>query len=664
LSATINGRQKLLTVAGHALSPEYIYQIAPGAVFPDYERYGVMWMARETLAAAYDLNGAFNQVALTLVRGAQAEAVIERLDELLARYGGIGAVARDDQLSHRFLTEELKQQRTVASVFPLIFFGVAAFLLNVVVSRLVGLERAQIAALKAFGYSSAAIGWHYTKLVLVVVGLGTGAGLLAGAWLGRAVSDIYMAFYSFPYMHYVLEVRVILAAVVITALFGIAGTLFSVQRAARLPPAQAMRAAPPVRYRMSLVERLGLRRWFTQPTRIILRQIERHPLRSSLGVLGVAMACGVMMIGDFQSSAIDRMISVQYGLSQREHMLVTFVEPTADSALYSLTGLPGVDHAEGYRLTPVQLTHGHRSYRTAVQGIEPGGSMLQLLDADLHPIDLPPEGIILTDWLAGILKIRPGDNLRIEVLEQQRPVVSVPVAGLSKQYMGVYGYMERRALNRLLTERGVISGALLRVDDERRADVHAALKGMPRVAGVVERQAAIRAFYEIVAQSVLFFTLIATILGASIAFGVVYNSLRIALSERSRELASLRVLGFTRAEVGQILLGRARAPDPDCHPVGFCLWLGLVCISCLSFQYRPVSNSTGSRKGNLCFCRTRRYRLLYRVERDDLAQPGTPRYGVGIKEFGVSDAENSRSPPGLAADDGCSSGVPGVGLLA
>lgn len=583
LRATINGRSQALTVAGLALSPEYIYQIAPGAVFPDYRRYGVMWMARQPLASAYGLDGAFNDVALQLQRGTSPGAVIERLDALLARYGGIGAIPRADQLSHRMLSEELKQQRTIATVFPLIFFGVAAFLLNVVVTRLVGLERGQIAALKAFGYGRVAIAWHYSKLVLLIVAAGVATGLAAGIWMGRAVSGIYRDFYSFPFMHYVLEARVVAAAMLVAVAVGLAGTWYAVQRAARLPPAQAMRPEPPARYRATLVERLGLKRWLAQPARIVLRQVERRPLRSALGILGIAMACGVMMIGDFQESAIDRMMAVQYGLSQREHLLATYVEPTSDTSLYSLRGLDGVLHAEGYRLVPVRLSHGHRSRRTAVQGIEPEGSLLRLLDAQLQPIELPPDGIVLTDWLAAELRVRPGNILRMEVLERDRPVVEVPLVGISTQYLGVYGYMQRDALNRLLGESGVVSGALLRVDEPRRAAVHAELKGMPRIAGVVERQAAIRAFYDTMAESVLFFTFIATLLGASIAFGVVYNSLRIALSERSRELASLRVLGFTRNEVAQILLGELGLLTLLAIPLGFLVGYGLCAF--LAFRF-------------------------------------------------------------------------------
>ena len=583
LRATINGRSEQLAIVGLALSPEYIYQIAPGAMFPDYARYGVLWMARKPLATAYDMDGAFNDVALTLARGANGDDVIDRLDELLKPYGGTGAFARKDQLSHRFLSEELKQQETIATLFPLIFLGVAAFLLNVVVSRLISLEREQIAGLKAFGYSDLAVGLHYAKLVLLIVLIGVVGGIGLGVLLGKGMSNIYREFYSLPYMIYVLRPGVIAAAALISIAVALLGTLHAVRTAARLPPAQAMRPEPPPVYRATVVERLGLQRWFSQPTRMVLRHIERRPLKSLLTTLGIAMACGIMMIGGFQEGAIDYMVGVQFGMSQRGDLTATYTEPTSARSLYSLRSLQGVVHAEGFRSVPARLRFGHRSYRTALEGIEPDGSLMRLLDTDLAAIELPPDGVVLTDYLAELLHIRPGDVLTVEVLEGQRRTLQVPVVATAEQYLGVSAYMQRSALNRLLREGDAVSGAYLAVDERYRKEVYAELKEMPRIAGVVEHASAIRAFYDTLAQSVLFFTFVATLLGATIAFGVVYNSMRIALSERNRELASLRVLGFERGEVAYILLGELALLTLAAIPLGLLIGYGLCAF--LAFRF-------------------------------------------------------------------------------
>ena len=583
LRATINGRRKTLNIVGIALSPEYIYEIAPGAMFPDHKRYGVLWMAQIPLAAAYDMEGAFNDVSITITKGANEKDVIDRLDELLTPYGGRGAYARHDQFSNRFLSEELKQQQTIATVFPVIFFGVAAFLLNVVISRLIGLEREQIAILKAFGYSNLQVGLHYLKLVLIIVLFGVMGGVLVGAWMGRSLSNIYMDYYRFPFLIYVLQPYVILSAAVISAGVAVLGTMHALRAAAKMPPAQGMLPELPAVYHATLVERLGLQRWLSQPTRMILRHIERHSLKSLISVIGIALACGIMMVGRFQEGAINYMVEVQYGMSQREDLSITFVEPASGRAVYSLASIPGVQHVESYRAVSARLRFAHREYRTAVQGVNPGGDLQRLLDTRLQLIDLPEAGVILTDYLAELLNIKVGDPLIIEVLEGNRPTVQVPVVGLVKQYLGVSAYMQRRALNRLLDEGDVISGAYLAVDEQYQNQVYAELKDIPRIANIIIQRVAIKMFYETLAETILFFTFISTLLGATIAFGVVYNSMRIALSERNRELASMRVLGYTRGEVAYILLGEMALMTLLAVPLGLLIGEGLCAY--LAFRF-------------------------------------------------------------------------------
>jgi len=567
--AVINGRRKDLTIVGIGLSPEHIYQISPGSLFPDYKRYGVLWMAKGPLASAYDMKGAFNDVALTLRGGAVTDDVIVRLDALLARYGGLGAYGRKDQVSHRYLSEEFRQLGTLATLFPVIFLGVAAFLLNIVIGRLVGIQREQVAVLKAFGYGNAAIGFHYAKLVLLVVVAGVCGGVAAGIWLGKGLSGIYMEFYRFPYLKYVLRPSVILTAALVSAAAALLGTLQSVRKAALLPPAQAMRPEPPEKYRETAIERLGLKHLLSHPARMITRHIGRRPVKSLLSVVGIALAIAILMVGNFQEDALDFMVDVQFRIAQREDLSVTLIDPTSRRSLHELESLEGVSYGEPFRSVHARLKFEHRSYRTSIQGIEAGSSLYRVLDTRLRPVEIPPEGVVLTEHLGAILGIRPGDLLTVEVLDGSRPVRKVPVVSLAKQYVGVSAFMELSALNRLLREGDAISGAYLSVDERSRHAVYAALKGMPRVAGTDIREDAIRNFYDTLGESLLIFTFINTILAGTIAFGVVYNSARIALSERSRELASLRVLGYTRGEISYILLGEIFAFTLAAIPIGF-----------------------------------------------------------------------------------------------
>ncbi len=596
--AVINGRRKELTVVGIALSPEHIYQISPGALFPDYRRYGVFWMAKGPLSSAYDMEGAFNDIALTLAPGAVTEDVISRLDALLAPYGGLGAYGRKDQVSHRYLSEEFRQLGTLARLFPVIFLGVAAFLLNIVIGRLMGIQREQVAVLKAFGYGNAAVGFHYAKMVLVVVAAGVCGGVAAGTWLGKGLSGIYMEFYRFPYLAYVLRPAVILTAGLVSAAAALLGTAQSVRKAALLPPAQAMRPEPPERYRETAIERLGLKRLLSHPARMIARHIGRRPVKSLLSVVGIALACAILMVGNFQEDALDFMMDVQFRIAQREDLAVTFIDPASRRSLHELESMDGVWHGEPFRSAPARLRFEHRSYRTSVQGIEAGSTLHRVLDTRLRPVEIPPEGVVLTEHLGRILGIRPGDRLTVEVLEGSRPVREVPVASLAKQYVGVSAYMELSALNRLLREGDAISGAYLSVDERSRPEIYETLKGMPRIAGTVIREDAIRSFYDTLGESLLIFTFINTVLAGTIAFGVVYNSARIALSERSRELASLRVLGYTRGEISYILLGEIFAFTLAAIPIGFVIGralCGYITANLQSDLYRvPLVLSPGT----------------------------------------------------------------------
>ena len=586
LAAIINGKRKLLTIVGVAVSPEYVYQIAPGAMFPDFKRYGVLWMGRHALAAAYDMAGAFNNVTLMLDKGTQVQAVIDRADAILAPYGGTGAYARRDQFSNRFLSEELKQLQTTATIFPAIFLGVAAFLLNVVVSRLISLQREQIATLKAFGYTYFAIGWHFVKMVLLMVVLGVAAGVALGAWFGHGLSNVYMeTTFRFPYLDYRIDLGVILISLAITLVAAISGTLFSVARAVRLSPAEGMRPEMPATYRTTLAERIGLQRWFASPTRMIVRHIARRPVKSLLTVLGIACACALMMVGNYQKGAIDFMVDVQFRQAAREDVALAFIEPTSSRALHELAALPGVDHVEGFRDVPVILRHRQYSYRTAVYGILREGQLHRALDSRLQAIQVPPNGIVLTDHLAkNILHVQPGDMLTVEVLEGSRPIRQVPVLGITQQFLGVSAYMQQDSLNALMREGNVVSGAYLAIAPGAEQAVYEALHARPRVQGMVSNAAAIQSFYATIGEFVLFYNMISTVLAASIGFGVVYNSARIALSERGRELASLRVLGFTQGEIAYILLGELGLLALAAIPVGFLLGVGLVSILVQAFE--------------------------------------------------------------------------------
>ncbi len=574
ISLVINGRYQRLVISGMALSPEFIYQIRPGDIFPDFARYAIVWMNRRSLETAFGMEGAFNSLSLKLAPGARAQPVIERLDQLLAPWGGLGGYGRAEQLSHRYLSQEMAQIKNMAVFLPLIFIGVAAFLLNMVTARLIRTQREQIAVLKAFGYSRWAVAGHYLALVALVIALGGLAGIALGAWMAHGMALMYQEFFRFPWLEFRLRPGVAAAALFYAGGATLLGTLSAVRAALRLPPAEAMRPEPPASYSHSPLEAWVGRR-LSQPSRIILRNLTRQPLKAGLSLLGIALAVAVMMLTGFQKDAINYMMDVQFRLAQRQDMTLGFYEAAGGRALNELSAMPGVYQAEGFRTVSAVLRYGQHEYRAALQGYDPQGRLFSVLNRQLQPVELPVEGVLLTDYLAQLLGIKVGETLQVEVKEGRRPLLEVPVAGLVTEFIGVGAYMRRETLNRLLREPDNISGAFLAVAAADIPALERRLQAVPRVAGVSLRSNTIKAFNQTMEESLLVFTLFASAMAGAIAFAVVYNNARIAFAERSRELASLRVLGFRRAEVAYILLGELLLLSLLALPLGFVLGAGL-----------------------------------------------------------------------------------------
>lgn len=571
LRAIINGRLEQLYVSGVVLSPEWVYQIGPADLLPDYERFGVLWMNRRALGNAFDMDGAFNSVVLTLQAGTTGEAVIDPVDELLARYGGIGAHDRDEQLSHRFLSEELDQLRVMAIVLPVIFLGVSAFLLSVLMGRIVRTQRQQIAVLKAFGYGNRDLAVHYGLLTAAIVACGVAVGVVLGAWAAGALAGVYMEYFRFPEMSFRLQPRVILLGVFVAGGAAMLGTFRAVSHAAALPPAEAMRPPTPESFRRGLLDHSRLRGLLDQPTRIIVRNLGRHPAKASFSVLGIGLSAALLLVGSYQFNAVDHMIDTQYRLVQKSDLVLHFTEPTPERAVAELRHRPGVQHVETFRNVSVRLINGRRDYRTAIQGSDARPGLRGLIDEDQRDITLPPAGLVLTDYLAEHLGVVPGDWIEVEIMEGHRRNVSVQLAGVVSEPLGVSAYMERRALNQLMREGPAITGAWLLADRGERQALFDSLWDVPRVASVglvSEAEASIRSYIE---DTVLIMMGVLLLLAGSIAFAVVYNNARIAFAERSREMATLRVLGYSRGEVAWILIGEIALLTLLAIPLGWLL---------------------------------------------------------------------------------------------
>jgi putative ABC transport system permease protein len=573
LPAVIHGKLRQLRIVGVVLSPEFVYAIRPGALISDPQRYAVLWMDRSVLGAAFQQEGAFDDITLRLQPGASEAEVCAGVDRLLAKYGGDGAIGRAHQLSNRILTTELSQLDALAQMVPLVFLGVAAFLLNMVLGRLIALQRPEIAALKAVGYTNREISVHYLGLVAVVMVPGGAVGVAGGWVLGQLVVPIYAAIFRFPGLAFRLTPGLVAAALLVSGGSAVAGAALAVRGAVRLPPAEAMRPPAPARFRRGLLERLGLGAIAHSGVLMVVREIERRPLRTLLSALGMAGAIALIIFGHFGIDSLESYLEGTLRREQRQDLSVTFADPVAPRVIGQLARMPGVLTAEGMRAVPVRAHHEQRARDSVLMGLASDATLRRLVArGGGREIPIPDDGVLVTQTLAEILGVARGDRIELEVREGKRPTVHPVVAGFVDEAVGLQVYARANLVAALESDLGAVSSAQLKVDPLERMRVEARLRRSPHVIDITDVADDSRRLRDMNAEVMDVWTAISVTLAASVIFGVVYNNARIALAMRARDLATLRVLGMSRREISGILIGSLAVEVAIATPVG--LWLG------------------------------------------------------------------------------------------
>jgi putative ABC transport system permease protein len=574
-SAILNGRKRELTIVGTARSPEFVYATGPGDRMPDDRRFTIVWMPEKALASAYDLDGAFSSVTLKLLPEASEPEVIKRLDALLDPYGGQAAYGRRDQYSHAYINHGLDMLRNMSRTLPPIFLLVAAFLINLTLRRTVALEREQIGLFKALGYTNRAIALHYVKFVVVVVAIGIAIGAAAGTWLATIISDLYRDIVHMPFLIYALTPGVYGIAAALSIVAGVGGALHALRDVAALPPAVAMQPPAPPRFRRLLPASLTPRHWLPQPLVMMVRSVTGHPFRALFTTLGLSFATAILVVSLFLNGTMELLIDVTFFMADRQDATVSFVERRTANAKEQVARLPGVIAAEPYREVPVRIRKGPIERRVMLSGRPGDADLSRVIDIGLHPVVLPDGGLAVSSWLAGLLDAMAGDVVEIDLLEGQRRTVALPITALVEDYFGINAMMDADALARLMREAPAINAVNVSLDSGRLGDFYEAIKRLPTVAGIALQRLSLANYRKEMAVIVTTMSSVYIGLAILIAFGVVYNSARISLSERARELASLRVLGFTQAEVLRILLLELALLTLLAQPPGWTIGYGL-----------------------------------------------------------------------------------------
>ncbi len=556
INVTLDGRQHSLRISGLGMSPEYIYVVRNAQDFiPSPERFGIIWVPETFAEMALDMPGSRNDFVGSVEEPERLDEILSQAERLLDSYGVFVSVKREDQISHRFVTDQIKTRDALFTMIALLLMVVSAAVIMVLLGRMVHQDRTEIGLLKAFGYSNFAIAWYYIKFALVMSISGSVLGMLLGHWLSIQMVYLYVDFYQFPEVQVQIYPDVFLFITITAALFALLGALAAARRAVKTHPAEAMRPEAPRHGHRTLIERwhfLWSLLGFTE--KMIVRNVGRNRLRAAFCVAGVMISAAILMLGFHQMDSITYMIDLQFSELQREDVRVHFTHERNRGALLEMARLDGVRHAEPLLQYPFEIRNGWRHMDTGIIGVPENAQMTRLIDIEDRHINITGNGLVLSTPIAEKLGVHVGDVVRIKPLmgkiTHER---DVRVDKVVQQYIGTSAYMEISALSRILNEPFAMNVALLKMDEGTTHDLVKYLKDIPLIAAVELTAESYDALKVLLADSMIGMATIISLFSGIIAFAIIYNTTIISLMERQRELASLRVMGFTREEISRLL---------------------------------------------------------------------------------------------------------------
>jgi putative ABC transport system permease protein len=555
ITVLLNGARTRLRIAGTAISPEYLIIMSPGTLMLDNRRNGVLWMHDEVLATRYNMAGGWNSAVIRVRNGLDPARLRTVIDDAVRPFGSFGASLRNDQLSHRFITDEIRQNEVSALIIPSIIYGVAIFLLNISISRLVLSQRSIVAVLRAFGYSRGAIAGHYVVVAMVVVVIGTLIGAAIGYAGGIRLAQWYMEFYRFPKLIFSIPNQTMFLTVGLAVVAAVVGTLGATRTVFLMQPAEAMKPPAPKTFRPGPLTLLSAAWHIRATSRLMLQNIDRRLLPSLLVLGMIALATSIIILSRYIDDAMDHMMYVEYDRSKLASATVTFNRAVPYAAARELESVDGVARSEPFRSIGIDILASNETYRTTLSSRKPDSRLIRIVDGDGNLQRVPKAGMMMTEYLARRLRLDVGDTVRMVLLEARRDTVSMILASTPREALGAQCYASIEALSELCHEEPLANGAFIESAPVSTARIQSRLKDRPAVIGVLFRDVAIASFTDVYGGNVLVVALYLLLLACLVAIGVLYNNARIVIAERSAELASMRIQGFTVGEVARIILG-------------------------------------------------------------------------------------------------------------
>ncbi len=556
ITVIVEGKETFLTVVGAAISPEFIYAMKDNAdILPDPLKFGIFMVENHQAQQILNMSGQINQVIIELDLGADQDAVISAIKDVLRPYGLLASYPRSDQLSDAMLEAELDQLRGVTTVLPVIFLAIAAAIQFVILRRMIKSQRAQIGLMKGTGYHNFQIILHYTFYALAVSMTGAIVGILLGIRFSFYFTDLYATYFNLPVNFATLNLQAIVTGILMCLLIGCIAGLTAARGVVRIQPAESMRPEPPAIGGKSLLEYWPwLWRRLSAGWKMTMRNINRNRGRFAVTLMGVVFSVALLVISFFVYDAVDYMMQKFFYQGQTYDLSIRFDSLMAETEMLNISHIEGVQKVEPFLELPVRIHFGNGSEDEVLLAYGPDLTMKELEDDDGKPIIIPEDGILLNERTARKLNVGRGDEVEVETLLPTGPVhwEKAVIVGQVRQMVGSGSYIDLQQANRLLQERNLVSAAMIKVEPGMVSQVEAEINKMLGGASVLSHQKEIANFENYLATmdvSIAIMVLFAAILG----FAIVYNASVMNLAERNREIGCMRVIGFSVREVSGML---------------------------------------------------------------------------------------------------------------
>lgn len=546
LKVQINGKLYSLNVAGIVASPEYIYLMEnEQTLIPLPGKFGVVFVADEFARQSFGFGNNYNEIVIKVNDEDQIDKIEDRLEKVLKKYGVKRIIVKDNQLSNRMISEEIKQLENMSKVVPVIFLGVAALIIAVMISRMVKKDRVPIGVMKALGYKNIDIISHYTKYSLVIGILGAIIGTNLGMLLAGGMTKLYLQYFNIPILKINYYYRYIVSAVLLASVFCIVAGLWGGKRVLKILPAESMRPESPKSGKRILIERIKIL-WnnLSFSWKMVMRNIFRSKKRFLFILVGISLSFGMLFLTFYQFNTVFSIFEDHYGNFQRMDYSINFSKPMSQRVIKDLRHLVNIDSIEPKVEFPFEVKNGWKSKVVNIIGVESDTVFYNFENLNDQSINLPHEGIVFSENLANFLGVNKGDIITINSFIPHRDDIQIVVKDIVKQGLGINAYMDIRQMQSKLLDKELITGAYLDSKDGVKKKL-SNIKNITSIQSLQDLQDIFKQFLNLTISSISILVIFSGILG----FAVVYNSTIMGISERRLEFSSLRVMGFSRKEI-------------------------------------------------------------------------------------------------------------------